>query len=208
MTGPASAQQANRSLASPAASLSAQVREATADLHGEIEKKLRLPHSIETLAQYKTCLTRFYTLYRPLEARLAQFHEWPLFGFDLAASRHTPSLVSDLEVLGCGPELLPDLPPGSLPELATFPQALGALYVLEGSTLGSTVILKFLSSSLGAQIAGADHFFRSRGKETYPHWSHFSQTLNSYGENHPDSAQQVILGARTTFRAIGDWMET
>jgi heme oxygenase len=207
MTGAACAQPANLLLSSPPERLSAQIREATADLHAEIEKKLGLPHSIKTLAQYKTCLTRFYTLYRPLEARLAQFQEWPLFGFDLAASRHTPRLASDLETLGCGPERLPDLPTGALPELATFPQALGALYVLEGSTLGSTVILKFLSSSLGAQIAGADHFFRSRGKETYPHWNHFSQTLDSYGKNHPDSAQQVILGARTTFRAIGDWME-
>jgi len=129
--------------------LSLLLREQTAELHRYAEQKLGFPDAITNVTEYGSCLERFYRLYRPLEIDLARFGQWPTIGIERAERQHAGRLARDLEALGKSPLQLADAPIESLPVLSGFSHALGALYVLEGSTLGSQFILRHLTSFLG-----------------------------------------------------------
>jgi heme oxygenase len=189
-------------------SLAAQLRIQTAELHAEVERSLGLPSSITNLMDYKACLQLFYRLYRPLESSLSRFSDWAAIGVELPEQLQACRLTADLEQLGVPAFRLELAPEACLPALPNFPHALGALYVMAGSTLGSQVILRHLITVLGSEIAGADAFFRGHGEHTGARWSQFRTSLNAYGEAEPGNQPQVIEGAKATFRAIGAWMQT
>jgi heme oxygenase len=189
------------------APLSFQLREGTAALHREVESKLSLPNAITTLADYKKCLERFYRLYRPIERTFTHFTDWAGYGLDLSVRTHSVRLAADLEALGTASLEFEDAPGSSQPILTDFAHALGAMYVIEGSTLGSQFILPHLIKVLGQQIVGADSFFRGRGTQTGALWGTFRASLDAYGASHADKTSDVIHGARATFEAIGNWMQ-
>ena len=91
------------------------------------------------------------------------------------------------------------------PDLPTFAHALGALYVLEGSTLGSRFILRDLETRIGAQIAGATRFLGGRGEAVRPMWQSFKAALDNFGREKPDLRADVVTGAERVFRAILVW---
>jgi heme oxygenase len=186
--------------------LSGQLRDQTAALHGEVERELGLPGSIANLMDYKAFLERFYRLYEPLENSLARFSDWAAIGVDLPEQLQAGRLAADLEQLGVPPLQLELAPEASLPDLPDFPHALGALYVMAGSTLGSQIILRHLITALGPEIAGTDAFFRGHGADTGACWSRFRTSLDVYGVAEPGNTPEVIEGAQATFRAIGAWM--
>jgi heme oxygenase len=95
----------------------------------------------------------------------------------------------------------------ALPPLPHFGSALGALYVVQGSTLGSQFILRYLTQLLGDQIRDADRFFHGRGSQTYEQWSRFRALLDAFGLDHPADTALVVEGAVATFRSIGEWMQ-
>ncbi len=187
-------------------SLAAQLRDRTAPLHCEVERRLDLPGCITNLMDYQACLQRFYKLYEPLEKSLSRFSDWPAIGVELPELLQAARLAADLEHLGVSDFRLELAPEASLPVLPDFPHALGALYVMAGSTLGSQVILRHLITVLGSEISGADAFFRGHGASTGARWSRFRTSLDGYGEAEPGNGPQVIEGAKATFRAIGAWM--
>lgn len=188
-------------------SLAAQLREQTAALHGELERRLGLPGSITSLAQYKACLRRFYRLYEPLEISLARFSDWTDIGLELPEQLQSARLAADLQRLGVSPSRLERAPEFCLPYLPDFPHALGALYVMAGSTLGSQIILRHLTTILGSEIAGADAFFSGHAEHTGTRWSMVRNSLDGYGAAEPGNIPNVIEGAQETFRAIGIWMQ-
>ena len=188
------------------ATLSAQLRAETVDEHRKVEQKSGLPGVITSLAAYRACLQGFYRLYLPLEAMLMTFPGWNDLGIELPKLAHSPRLARDLQALGMMPLHLLSAPPVSLPILLNFSNALGALYVLEGSTLGSQIILRHLQQVLGPQIAGADSFFSGHGDQTSAMWHGFRTSLDRYGEQHPAHSPDVIQGAKATFLSIAGWM--
>jgi heme oxygenase len=188
-------------------SLSLLLREETSALHHVVEQGLGLPRRIATLDLYRSCLTSFYRIYRPLEACLGRFDQWRDISIDLSDHVHTPRLAADLQTLGLSPLALADAPSECLPALGSFSAALGALYVVEGSTLGSQFIWRHVSTLLGEQIAGADSFFYGRGALTGARWNQFRAALDTYGILHPQLQQEVVRGATVTFQAIGGWMQ-
>lgn len=184
--------------------LSLHLREETADLHHQVERILGLPNTITTLDEYRSCLERFYQFYRPLESSLRRFSDWHRFGLELP--EHAGWLALDLQALGLNPTDIDDAPQDSLPELPHFAHALGALYVMEGSTLGSQFILRHLTTVLGDEIAGTVAFFNGHGLRTGARWGIFRSSLDSYGVQHPETTLSVVHGAKATFEAIGNWM--
>jgi heme oxygenase len=185
-----------------------QLRDATRTLHQQVERALGLPAAIESLADYRRVLARYYGFYEPFEHALARFTEWQAIGVDLNDCCQAGRLTSDLQALGEAPERAVRAAKESLPSLPHFASALGALYVVEGSTLGSQFIVRYLTQLLGAQIQGADRFFHGRGSLTYEHWGRFRARLDLYGRDHPAETSIVIEGAAATFRAIGEWMQS
>ena len=186
-------------------SLSGQLRERTAPLHGQIERLLQLPGAIRTCADYKDWLGRFLGLYDPLECSLATFSGWDSLGLSILSRNHTRCLVDDLVALGTDPRELPRASSALLPDLPTFAHALGSLYVIEGATLGGRLILRDLEPRIGTLITGATGFFGGRGEAVGPMWQSFRVALEEFGARQPRLCADVVVGAERTFRAMLVW---
>ena len=141
-------------------------------------------------------LAKMYGFMQPYEAALrrhaADFGpEW-----QLEQRYRAHFILEDLATLGYlnEPPVCPALPP-----LATRPQLLGALYVLEGSTLGGQVIARQLAA---AGIAGRT-FFGGRAERTGPLWKQFTPQLEAAAADHPEA---VVHSAMLTFKTLAAWL--
>jgi heme oxygenase len=186
-------------------SLLASLRTTTAPLHARLEGIIRLPGAVRDRADHAFWLRAHYSLHAPLEAALAMHGGWEDAGIDLAARRRAPALRADLRALGEDPAAVALAPPAALPDLPGFCHALGALYVLEGSTLGGRVIARDLRRRLGEVVAPALGFYESGGEAAGVAWRSFCAALNAYGDAHPGQAPGVVAGACATFAAYAAW---
>jgi len=188
-----------------AASLAARLKGVTAPLHTETDKLLGLPDAIRSRGDYIAWLGHFLGLYEPLERSLARFSEWSAFGIPVPLRNHSACLAVDLSALGIDSTSVPRAPPSLLPDLTTFARALGALYVLEGATLGGRMILRGIDERIGDEIAGATSFFGGRGEAVGPMWHAFRAGLDRFGCDQPYLQEDVLSGAGRTFHAILVW---
>ena len=108
-------------------------------------------------------------------------------------------IEEDLVNLGCLPA---DDTPFRFPKgNQSIPFALGAYYVLEGSTLGGRVILKSLPASLDLAEGKGTRYFSGYGTETGLYWKTFINTLCNYAVVNK-CEEQVIAGAKSAFAGI------
>jgi heme oxygenase len=114
-------------------------------------------------------------------------------------------LAADLQAIGVDPDRVPRAPAKLLPGLPTFAHAIGAFYVLEGSTLGGRVILRDVEARIGQQITGATRFFGGRGTAAGQTWQTFKTALDAFGYKSPNLGANVASGAECVFRAITAW---
>ncbi len=182
------------------------VREATAEAHRRIEQALALPDSIRTIGDYRAWLGRFFGMYLPLEEFFRGFSAWGDWKIDLNALGQARALRQDLIALDCDPCSIELAAGDALPRLTSFAEALGALYVLEGSKLGGRMILRELLPRLSSEIAGAWTFFEGHGAETGARWVDFRSSLDAFCAAEPAALDSVIEGANATFSAIHRWM--
>ncbi|UOB19173.1 biliverdin-producing heme oxygenase [Abyssalbus ytuae] len=80
--------------------------------------------------------------------------------------------------------------------------ALGAMYVMEGATLGGQIIVKFLSRHPWMQSIKCYNFFKSYGKETGNMWKEFIEFIEDYVEMNPEDSEKVVEGAIMAFKHI------
>jgi heme oxygenase (biliverdin-IX-beta and delta-forming) len=166
---------------------------------------LGLPGAVRDIRHYRGLLERFYGLYEPLERSILEFAEWESAGLAPAVSGHSFRLLSDLSVLGTDVGRIPRVPPAVMPDLPTFPHALGALYVLEGSALGGKVIMREMDRSVKQQIEGATSFFVGRDPGLGLSWDSFRAALDSFGRANPALCEDVVIGAERVFAALRTW---
>ena len=89
--------------------------------------------------------------------------------------------------------------------LDTPARRLGALYVVEGSTLGGRHLARNLDVLLGATGSAGRHFFLGRGTETTVAWSAFLQRLTLLASTAAVEAE-VVATAVATFDIFEEWM--
>lgn len=183
------------------------LKAATQPYHRALEQQINLETLSRSLAHYRQLLQRFYGFYTAAEAQLATL-PWSTAGFDWAARRHTPPLANDLLWLGETPATLAALPRcQTLPQLSDIPQALGYLYVVEGSTLGGQLISRHLQQTLpGLQPAGCQ-FFQRYGTQVGPMWRAFGHFVNTYVTMHPTAAVPMVDTACATFQQLQLWLQ-
>lgn len=80
---------------------------------------------------------------------------------------------------------------------------LGAMYVLEGSTLGGQYIAHHVEAALDLRPGEGDRFFRGYGQETMPKWREFQQVLLAVPDAQGDA---VIDAAKGMFGIFRTWM--
>jgi heme oxygenase (biliverdin-IX-beta and delta-forming) len=78
--------------------------------------------------------------------------------------------------------------------------AAGALYVLEGSTLGGQIIVKHLQKAMSSGIVNAA-YFSGYQQRTGSMWKEFLQQLTALPQS-PLEEQQIVTGAIATFKII------
>lgn len=187
-------------------SLLAKIRAATGPLHEELEAVLDIPKQVKTREQYAGLLARFAGLYGPWEERLASFApEFAKLGIELSNRMRVPNLQRDLAALDARVRF-----PGAAayaPPLEGFPEAIGSLYVLEGSTLGGQVLTRHFRETMGLS-EDALHFFASHGPAVGKFWREFCIALEAYGASaSPEENARVMRGAEDSFRAILRWFQ-
>ncbi|TGD81890.1 biliverdin-producing heme oxygenase [Hymenobacter wooponensis] len=137
-------------------------------------------------------LAKLYGFLKPYEAQLDQHQFSPAWEIE---QRHRAHLIlADMPPDASLP-LCPDMPP-----LTTWPQLLGALYVMEGSTLGGQVINRQLAK------AGIESrtYFSGYGERTGPMWKRFCQLLT---EEATDANQaEIVDSASLTFQKLHAWI--
>lgn len=177
--------------------LSLSLKEDTRTSHQQLEKQVvqRLK-AITTQADYADFLKHFYAYFHAVEQAIAPYIT-PQVLPDYEERRHASFLKADLETLGSTSD---SLPAATAPTIDTTVQALGALYVMEGSIMGGSVIVKMLEK---VGITEGVSFFSGYGSATGSMWKTFTEVLNAQAPTEADKAQAVAT-ANETFTRFGD----
>ncbi|SOE02509.1 biliverdin-producing heme oxygenase [Blastococcus haudaquaticus] len=178
------------------------LRLGTASEHQDVERTLDLLDAGLDRDRLTAILDRMHGFWVAAEAGLdrwaagsvadARAVDWP-------RRRRAASFAADLHALGSAPSAaVPELPP-----LDGTDEALGRLYVLEGSTLGGV----FIDRHLAALPALADvrvAAFSPYGEHTGSMWAAFRRVTREHVTAGGDAAVMVDA-ARATFAALAAW---
>lgn len=181
-----------------AASLRADLRARTGPLHQQAEGALALMDPAMSKERYRAVLSVLHAFYAELEPAIAAHASgWARLGIDMPARRKLHLLEADLASLGARVEKA-----GAAASLPTFPDAVGAAYVVEGATLGGAVIHRHLSTALGFGEGPGARFFDAYGEETGPRWKEFAAALDKTGFDAADRERAVASAVRTFARLL------
>lgn len=171
------------------------LREATRELHEQIEGEntagLIMDHSI-SLEQYKLLLLQNYIAYYVTENCIAG--SLP----DYTPTKHQ-RLKKDLEALQV--DLSPVETYAGTFECADRAEALGAAYVVEGSSMGGMMIARELANCPKLASIEKHHFFNG-DRSNVKSWNSFTKQLNST-EFSEEEKERAAAKARETFEFFG-----
>ena len=172
------------------------LRSGTRDLHRSLEATqvfMRLMSDKVALDDYKRALLSLQITYSNLEPRLIPaLQKWAP---DYPYIPRLPLLQCDLVQLDIHDLPLCEADTGDVVDKAS---AMGALYVIEGSTLGGKLLLRHLQSRLGPVISGAMAFYGLDGKLDSHNWA-ATQVIIHENLITPASIDSALLSARQIF---------
>lgn len=152
------------------------LRQATSDCHQRLEAAIDWPQSLGSRVSYQQLLCRFLSVVQPAEERLAYW----LAGDpppDFEAGRRTQWLLHDLESLSV-PHRHDAVAAANFHFIDTLAAAIGAQYVLEGSSLGGQFLSRQIERNLSITPANGGAYFAAYGSETMERWKIFRQWAN------------------------------
>lgn len=171
------------------------LRNETHDVHERLHvhpvTKPLLEHSL-TRQHYVHVLRAFYGFHKPLETKAGSYRNISRAAF----------LKQDLEYLNDKTKIPFCF---ELPALDTLFKRLGCWYVVEGSSLGSTLIYKHLQKHLGLNAETGARFFYAYGKDTGRNWNTFKAFLNRQNASQEET-KQILKGAIDTFSCLEKWL--
>jgi heme oxygenase len=179
------------------------LRTATAEHHDRVETSLDLLDPQLTRDRLTDVLARLHGFWSAAEAELdrwARRDPATAAALDWPRRRRTALFATDLVALGADPAGSPRARSGPV---RNTDEALGRLYVLEGSTLGGTFIDRHLA---GLPFLGRVRIraFSPYGSETGAMWHIFRETVRRHVTGGGD-AGRVVAAGRETFAALADW---
>jgi heme oxygenase len=176
------------------------LRRETEDDHRAVEETFPLMHEELSVTQYVSCLLRMHGMVSAWEERsLEVAPRWMLT--QLVARKRKKMLELDLAWFGVenGDDMRP-----VMPEIKNLPSLLGAMYVMEGSTLGGQLIARQLQKTLQLSDGKGSAFFWGHGDQTGLMWKEFCQVLKVKVTD--DETESVVLSAKAMFAIYGSWM--
>jgi heme oxygenase len=178
------------------------LRRKTRLAHEQIERAVNLEERLSSRERYTDLVGRFYGFHGVWEPQAAAIIADPCF---FEGRRKLVLLGRDLKALGMDDEQIASLPlctdPGPMPTRA---EALGSMYVVEGSTLGGTLISRQVETCLGLTATTGCAYFRSYGSEVGRMWQSFRAYLN--GALMPHEHGAAVASANGTFACLQAWL--
>lgn len=180
--------------------LKSETKTAHTDLEGRMIPSIK---SIQTHEDYRRLLEMMYGFYQPLEEKIdAYINDESMPGYQ--DRRKASLLVEDIAALNNNVAARPEKLCANLPEITSYAHALGAMYVLEGSTLGGKIIAGMVQKRV-EEVDHALHFFNGYGEKAMDMWMAFKEQLN---KDMPGGAQEeVVQAANDTFISFKRWIE-
>lgn len=155
-----------------------------------------------TLDEYKQLVINNYRMHKLVEEKLEQMPEVKnLEGLEFESRKKTALLAQDLKDLGLNPDEYTT--EGVNLDLSDFHHAMGTYYVLEGSTLGGSVISRKLATNenLAKQGLTDFNFYGCYGDMVGPRWKAFQQVLVNVATD-KEAEDKMVAGASATFNAM------
>ncbi|WP_442587402.1 biliverdin-producing heme oxygenase [Pedobacter sp. AW31-3R] len=172
--------------------LSTNIKEVTKPGHQALEKKVIFKlKAIRSHADYAELLKHFYAFFNAVEIAIAPYLTTQLLP-DHAERRNAEYLKQDIEALGAE---VNDLPVVTVPEITNTLQALGAMYVMEGSIMGGPIIVQMLAKY---GVSTGVSFFSGYGEATGMMWAKFVAIMNEAAQTEEEEAI-VMAAANQTF---------
>ena len=180
----------------------------TAASHANVEASpLMAPISRRsiTVPEYTHILEKFYGYFHPLEVCITNLPAISTILPDFSSRRKSSSILQDLSFLR-GTTVHPEsiLLCSDLPKINSASEGLGALYVMEGSTLGGKFISRIIQETLGLTPENGINFFNGYGPQTGVMWKSFGETLTRYSTS-GQTEDAVVAAADETFRKLEKW---
>lgn len=179
------------------------LRNETKTSHQQLEKAT-IPYIKQSTNEqaYAHVLKMFYGYFKPVEEHIQSLVDDTILE-DIKERRQSGAILEDLKAIGAGEASAVS---EALPVLQNIPQALGAMYVLEGSTLGGRFISQMLAKQLNRSAENGIAFFSGYGEQTDTKWKKFTEMMNLYVTNHPLNADEIVASANETFSKFGVWI--
>lgn len=180
------------------------IKEATLTQHQQVEKSLvGKMKAIRSKDDYVNLLKIFYGYFGGLEQQIKAYIN-QIHLQDHNERRKTDALVNDIKSLGG--EIPVIATSNNLPDIANHLQAFGALYVIEGSTLGGSIISGMMQKHLTFDGQKGLTFFNGYGEQTQQMWANFKSALNEAVKSEDDE-KIVLQAANDTFARFNNWIE-
>jgi heme oxygenase len=181
------------------------LRQQTGESHLRLEEnkysKALLETSV-TCADYQGYIARLYGVTKACENDV-----FPLINFVLTDSSErykSGMILEDLKKTGISEDEIRNLPVYKFNPTDTA-EALGIMYVLEGSTLGGKIIYKHVNQYLGIEAETGASYFYGYGQETGILWKSFITAFADYAVKE-NCEQRITSSAISAFTAIGNWL--
>jgi heme oxygenase (biliverdin-IX-beta and delta-forming) len=176
----------------------------TAAAHARIEEALDLDQRMRSIGDYRTFLARLYGFHAAWEPRADNLIADVRF---FAPRRKLHKLASDLLTLGLSPEEVDALPLCGEPlPMRSEAEAFGAMYVVEGSTLGGVIIAHHIDRAVGPPAASACSYLRCYGADLDRMWKAFGSRLLALSA--PGFDDEVVVSAQRTFTVLQSWLSS
>ena len=190
--------------ASENGSILAQLKARTAHQHAQTEDGIDLMSDEFSLDDYKKLLVAFYGFYKPFEEKMSAAISRNGVEFDYQERLNAPKLLNDLKYLGTSETEINNIETTEdLPALDSAEKVFGALYVIEGSTLGGQVISRHLRQKFNLDAGNGAAFFSGYGVETGKMWNVFREKITEFADGDVDH-EEIIKSANETFKKIGE----
>jgi heme oxygenase len=180
------------------------IKEATLHNHQQTEKVLVAQmKNMRSKQDYVALLSDFYAYFGGLEQQIERFINASNLA-DYLERRKSVAIADDIKALGGD---VPTKATGDeLPEINNYLQAFGALYVIEGSTLGGKIISKMVQQHLQITDNAGLSFFNSYGEQMQQMWNSFKEILNKVAMT-PADEDIIVKAANETFVKFKNWLD-
>ena len=181
------------------------LRQQTKESHNHLEENYFSKAILEptvSLANYQTYIAKLYGVVSACENDVFPAVAMLLNDVD---KRHKSDLIrNDLQNTGLASTLIKNLPVHHFTFSSTA-EALGIMYVLEGSTLGGKILYKHINSVLGFNAENGASYFWGYGPPTGTFWKTFITLLAAYAVE-KNCEKEIISSAIQTFMTIDHWL--